>query len=371
MTTPSALTLDAARPQELARFWAALLDWHLTEPTDEGAAASAAPAGPPAVRTPTAPASSEAVVGAGPDRFAEQQDAAIDADVESAAGGTGAATVLPGRSVGGLASAAAEGQSLGVGEAPGLPGVEVEPDALLPGPAADRPPSAAAAVSAGRDSRAGQPEARPGDQSDVADPPPILAGGQRRAGSSPAQGLVAPTVRPPAEDGCEFDLVFVPEAEPKVHKNRLHLDLASRTPEHQREVVERARSLGARHLDLGQGDVPWVVLADPEGNEFCVLEPRPEYDGSGALAALVVDTREPARLAEFWSELIGWPITADQGPQIVGVRSPSGRGPAIEFLSSTDTKRGRNRLRLELAAGADPLSPKQDPEGNEFSHRQA
>ncbi|MEV4601450.1 VOC family protein [Amycolatopsis sp. NPDC049253] len=226
-TPPSALTIDAARPQELARFWAALLGWYLTEPAAEGAA--------------------------------------------------------------GLGS----------------------------------------------------------------------------------QGLAAPIVRPPAEDGCEFDLVFVAETEPKRHKNRLHLDLASRTPEHQREVVERALSLGARYLDLGQSDVPWVVLADPQGNEFCVLEPRPEYAGSGALAALVVDTDEPARLAGFWSELIGWPITADQGPQIVGLRSLSGRGPTIEFLRSTDAKQGRNRLRFELAAdaGAEPLSPKRDPEGNEFSLR--
>jgi len=39
-------------------------------------------------------------------------------------------------------------------------------------------------------------------------------------------------------------------------------------------VVERLTGLGARHLDIGQGDVPWVVLRDPEGNEVCVLTPR-------------------------------------------------------------------------------------------------
>lgn len=57
-------------------------------------------------------------------------------------------------------------------------------------------------------------------------------------------------------------------------KNRLHLDLrpVDRTPE---EEVERLIALGAVRADIGQGSVPWTVLADPEGNEFCVLGPLP------------------------------------------------------------------------------------------------
>ncbi|QRP51097.1 VOC family protein [Amycolatopsis sp. FDAARGOS 1241] len=173
----------------------------------------------------------------------------------------------------------------------------------------------------------------------------------------------AVVVRPSAGDGCEFDLVFVPEEEPKRGKNRLHLDLASRTDRHQRQVVEQALTLGARPLDVGQGDVPWVVLADPEGNEFCVLEPRPEYSRAGALAALVVDANEPAELAEFWSARLGWPVAASH-PVVVTLRGPSGHGPAVEFLRSADVKSGRNRLRVHL--GEHP-GPAVDPEGNEFA----
>ncbi|HET9186776.1 MAG TPA: VOC family protein [Acidothermaceae bacterium] len=56
-------------------------------------------------------------------------------------------------------------------------------------------------------------------------------------------------------------------------KNRLHLDLAPAPIGGQAAEVERLLSLGARRIDIGQGDVPWVVLADPDENEFCVLAP--------------------------------------------------------------------------------------------------
>jgi Glyoxalase-like domain len=68
--------------------------------------------------------------------------------------------------------------------------------------------------------------------------------------------------------------VFVPVADPKVAKNRVHLDLRSADADDQAARVARLAALGARPADIGQGDVPWVVLADPEGNEFCVLTPR-------------------------------------------------------------------------------------------------
>lgn len=60
---------------------------------------------------------------------------------------------------------------------------------------------------------------------------------------------------------------------PKTVKNRLHLDLATTSAAHQAELVARQRALGATLADIGQGEVPWTVLADPEGNEFCVLTP--------------------------------------------------------------------------------------------------
>jgi len=63
-------------------------------------------------------------------------------------------------------------------------------------------------------------------------------------------------------------LLFGACPDPKTVKNRLHIDLR---PEDQEAEVERLVDMGARPVDIGQGDVTWVVLADPEGNEFCVL----------------------------------------------------------------------------------------------------
>ena len=68
-------------------------------------------------------------------------------------------------------------------------------------------------------------------------------------------------------------LLFVKVPESKTVKNRLHIDVSPRDRE-QDEEVERIRALGATPVDVGQGDVSWVVLADPEGNEFCVLSGR-------------------------------------------------------------------------------------------------
>lgn len=65
-------------------------------------------------------------------------------------------------------------------------------------------------------------------------------------------------------------IVFVVVGEGKGVKNRLHLDVrpVDRSPE---DEVERLLGLGASRVDIGQGPVPWTVLTDPEGNEFCVL----------------------------------------------------------------------------------------------------
>ena len=68
-------------------------------------------------------------------------------------------------------------------------------------------------------------------------------------------------------------LTFARVPERKTVKNRLHLDL-SPTDRDQADEVRRLVDLGARPVDVGQGDAPWVVLADPEGNELCVLATR-------------------------------------------------------------------------------------------------
>ncbi|WP_312871514.1 VOC family protein [Amycolatopsis acididurans] len=164
--------------------------------------------------------------------------------------------------------------------------------------------------------------------------------------------------------GPEGRLVFVPASGPKTRKNRLHPDLASYSPEEQRAKVERALALGASPCDIGQGDVPWVVLADPAGNEFCGLEPRRGYTTTESLAAVVVDSLDPAAQARFWSELTGWPVGSEKPGVIVGLRAPDGRGPWLEFLRTAEPKRHPNRLRpIVNARSGDPA----DQEGNEFS----
>jgi predicted enzyme related to lactoylglutathione lyase len=80
------------------------------------------------------------------------------------------------------------------------------------------------------------------------------------------------------DDADEFEIRSTPErlpgllfgrsAEPKVVKDRLHLDFR---PDDRDAEVERLLALGATRADIGQGDESWVVLADPEGNEFCVM----------------------------------------------------------------------------------------------------
>ena len=70
-------------------------------------------------------------------------------------------------------------------------------------------------------------------------------------------------------------LVFVPVAEGKTVKNRLHLDLAPHTTDDRDAEIDRLLAMGATRVDVGQGDdVTWDVFADPEGNEFCVLSAR-------------------------------------------------------------------------------------------------
>jgi predicted enzyme related to lactoylglutathione lyase len=75
------------------------------------------------------------------------------------------------------------------------------------------------------------------------------------------------------DESTKPDLVFGIAPEGKSVKNRLHIDL---NPDDQEAEVRRLVGLGARRIDIGQGDVPWTVMADPEGNEFCVLAHHPD-----------------------------------------------------------------------------------------------
>ncbi len=153
--------------------------------------------------------------------------------------------------------------------------------------------------------------------------------------------------------GPVLDLCFQPVPQPPAGRPRLHLDLSGGA--RQAEVVDRLLGLGARPLDVGQGDVPWVVLADPEGNPCCVMEERAAYAGAGPVAALALDSADPDRDADLWSWLTGW--TDVPGPAPRSLRHPSGRGPLLELCAEPAPKGpGKNRLHLDvrLEAGDDP-----------------
>ncbi|MEV0645783.1 VOC family protein [Phytomonospora sp. NPDC050363] len=150
----------------------------------------------------------------------------------------------------------------------------------------------------------------------------------------------------PDPDFVGVDVVTVPE--PKgAAKNRAHLDLATTSAAHQAELVARLESLGARAVDIGQGDVPWKVLADPEGNEFCVLEPREIYRDTGPIAAIVVDCVDPGATAGFWGEATDWiphMVTDDR----VLLRSARDAGPYLEFFGTPGAKTVPDRVHLDL-----------------------
>jgi predicted enzyme related to lactoylglutathione lyase len=92
--------------------------------------------------------------------------------------------------------------------------------------------------------------------------------GWRRTYETPDEVVLEPRAGTP-QDGVAPDLLFLRVPEGKIVKNRWHLDLR---PDDQAVEVARLERLGATRVDVGQGhDVTWVVMADPDGNEFCVL----------------------------------------------------------------------------------------------------
>lgn len=119
---------------------------------------------------------------------------------------------------------------------------------------------------------------------DTADPAGLAAFwqaalGWRRTLDSDGEAVLEPPAGSP-EDGVVPDLLFLHVPEGKKVKNRLHLDLR---PQDQAAEVARLEGLGARRIDIGQGtDVSWVVMADPDGNEFCVLRPLTPQERAGA-----------------------------------------------------------------------------------------
>lgn len=191
-------------------------------------------------------------------------------------------------------------------------------------------------------------------------------------------------------DDTGFLIRFLPSREPKVCQNRMHFDLTSTSLEDQRQTVARALALGGRHIDVGQRpEEEHVVLADPEGNELCVIEPGNSFLADcGFIGAIASDGSQ--EVGYFWSKALAWPLVWDQDEE-TAIRSPHG-GPKITWGGPPlDPKPGRNRLHFDLAPppaadwwtevdrllslGATRLAtapheadavPMADPDGNEF-----
>ncbi|WP_435615295.1 VOC family protein [Streptomyces coelicoflavus] len=159
-------------------------------------------------------------------------------------------------------------------------------------------------------------------------------------------------VLPP--DGAGYRIRFLPGAVPKTPQSRAHFDLTSVSPEGQRRTVARALELGGSHIDVGQlPEEGHVVLADPDGNEFCVIPAGNDFlAGTGTVGALACDGTQ--EVGHFWSEALRWPLVWDQD-QETAIQSPAGGTKITWGGPPVAPKSGTNRIHLELAldAGAD------------------
>ncbi|WP_030610912.1 VOC family protein [Streptomyces sclerotialus] len=141
-----------------------------------------------------------------------------------------------------------------------------------------------------------------------------------------------------------IDVVTVPD--PETVEYHAHIELATTSAAHHAELVARLKELGATPADGGRGDLPWTVLADPEGNEFCVLEPREIYRDTGPIAAVVVDCADPRAMARFWGEAMDWTLHQVTDDRAL-LRSAKGVGPYLEFRR-TPHLNTRHRIHLDL-----------------------
>ncbi|WP_410566922.1 VOC family protein [Amycolatopsis sp. cmx-4-61] len=144
----------------------------------------------------------------------------------------------------------------------------------------------------------------------------------------------------------QLGLRFVPGRTARPGANRMHLHLTSTDLDDQQHTVATAIRLGGRHLDVGQRpEEAHVVLADPAGYEFCVIEPGNTYlAGCGPLGELTcAGTRQ---VGAFWSRALGWPLVWDRGEQ-TAIQSPHG-GTKIAWDTWEGAPAAPDRQRFEL-----------------------
>jgi hypothetical protein len=156
----------------------------------------------------------------------------------------------------------------------------------------------------------------------------------------------------PPDPTC-FRLVFRSGADAKVAQNPIHFDLTSTSTDDQNSSVATLVLNGARPADVGQVDNEGhVVLADPEGNELCVIEAGNQFLAScPRLGAVNCDgTKE---LGYFFSALLGWPLVWDQNEE-TAIQSPTGDGPKITWSGPPlmpKSRRERIHFHVRPAAG--------------------
>ena len=153
-------------------------------------------------------------------------------------------------------------------------------------------------------------------------------------------------------DDTGFKIRFLPTDKLKVGQNRIHFDLTSTSLEDQQQTVARALRLGARHMDIGQrGDEGHVVLADPEVNEFCVIEPGNSFLADcGFIGAVNCDGSQ--EVGYFWSEALEWPLVWDRD-QETAIQSPSGGSKITWSGPPLMPRNGKDRLRFDIAPPVD------------------
>ncbi|MBI2245365.1 MAG: VOC family protein [Nocardioides sp.] len=185
-------------------------------------------------------------------------------------------------------------------------------------------------------------------------------------------------------DQTQVGLRFAAATTERSGPNQLHFHVTSTSADDQQHTVDTAIRLGARHLDVGQlPEEGHVVLADPNGDEFCVIGPGSNFlAGCGRLGEIACDGTRDVGL--FWHRALGWPLVWDRDEE-TAVQSPRGGTKIAWGGPPLAPKPPASRQRFDLAAsdlraevdrlvglGATELAPYAggvvlaDPDGNEF-----
>lgn len=158
-------------------------------------------------------------------------------------------------------------------------------------------------------------------------------------------------------DATSFLVLFRPLADEKTRQNLIHFDLTTSSLDDQTDTVAGLLAIGASRIDIGQGpDDTHVVLADPEGNEFCVIEPNNGFlGGCPRLGAVNCDGTHA--LGRFWSDALGWPLVWDHDEE-TAIQAPDGTGPKITWSGPPlMPKSGAQRFHFHVAPASGASVP--------------